>query len=63
MSCLFCCYSKELKNFLSILGFRYEVCGLNPNSNSMFWAYMRSEELHEALRRWKERGENYLQEE
>lgn len=52
MNLLFCCYSAKLKEHLHSLGFRYEVCGLNPNSKKMFWAYMRSVELDMVLSEW-----------
>lgn len=52
MSRLFCCYSADLKDFLYMRGFRYEVCGLNPNNHQMFWAYIRTQELSDALDKW-----------
>jgi hypothetical protein len=52
MSRLFCCYSADLKDFLYKRGFRYDVCGLNPNNHQMFWAYIRTPELSDALDKW-----------
>lgn len=49
---LFCCYSVHLRDYLKSLGFRYELCALNPNSKAMFWAYMRTNELNNALNNW-----------
>lgn len=55
MSLLYCCYSANLKEFLHQRGFRYELCALNPNNHQMFWAYMRSRELNDALDEWSAR--------
>lgn len=52
MSLLYCCYSANLKEFLHQRGFRYELCALNPNNHRMFWAYVRSNELNDALDEW-----------
>lgn len=54
MSLLYCCYSAALKEFLHKRGFRYEVCGLNPNTKKMFWAFLRTEALNAALNDWSE---------
>lgn len=48
----FYCYSKRLKEFLSSLGFRYECCALNPNNHAVFWCYVKSKELNQALDKW-----------
>lgn len=57
MNALFCCYSAALKEHLHSLGFRYEVCGLNPNTMTMFWAYMRTDRLDRVLTAWSARKE------
>ena len=49
---LFCCYSAPLKKFLSERGIRYEICGENPASHNLFWAYFRDEQLNIALDEW-----------
>lgn len=53
MGVLFFCYSKELKLYLESKGFRYEVCALNPNSHNVFWAYLKSATLDNAISEWK----------
>lgn len=50
---VYCCYSLNLRNYLSSLGIMYEVAGLNPNSKKMFWVYIKDEELDKALDNWK----------
>ena len=52
MSKLYCCYSVLLRNFFKNNGVRYEVCGLNPNNNQMFWVYIRDEKLDMLLNKW-----------
>ena len=58
MCSLFCCYSAELKNFLTKNGIRYEICALNPNTNNMFWAYLRNDKLDKLLTDWSKRLRN-----
>ena len=52
MSSLYCCYSINLRKFLTENGVKYEICALNPNSNQMFWVYVRNEKLDELLTKW-----------
>lgn len=52
MGKLYCCYSISLRNFLKANGIRYEVCGLNPNNQQMFWVYIRDDELDKLLIKW-----------
>ena len=33
-------------------GVQYEIVGLNPNNNQMFWAYLRTEKLNNVLNLW-----------
>lgn len=49
---LYCCYSLNLRNFLYSKGFRYKLAALNPNSNKLFWVYIKTKELDEALTEW-----------
>ena len=49
---LYCCYSVPQRDYLTNLGIRYEICGLNPNTKCMFWAYLNNEKLSEALSKW-----------
>lgn len=55
MNKLYCCYSVDLKNFLTSNGVRYELCALNPNNNRMFWAYLRCGLLDNLLSEWSNR--------
>lgn len=52
---IFPCYSIPLRNYLTSLGIKYEIVGLHPKSNAMFWAYIKSEELKEAMLKWSEK--------
>ena len=52
---IFCCYSVDLKHFLSNNGIRYDLCALNPNNSHMFWAYVRNEKLDKFLNEWSNR--------
>lgn len=52
MKPLFCCYSLNLRDFLSQHGVRYELCALNPNSKNMFWVYIRTDKLNKLLDEW-----------
>lgn len=49
---LYCCYSVNLRKYLSSVGISYEICALNPNSKTMFWVYLRNDALNEALDNW-----------
>ena len=49
---IYCCYSLELRIFLTRHGIKYEIVGLNPNNNQMFWAYIRTDKLNNALNLW-----------
>ena len=52
MKNLYCCYSIHLRDFLYKHGLRYELCALNPNSKTMFWVYIRTEQLNDLLSKW-----------
>lgn len=56
MGKLYCCYSVGLRNFLRKNNVRYEVCGLNPNNNQMFWAYIKDEKLNQLLIEWSSKN-------
>lgn len=49
---LYCCYSLNLRKFLESKGLRYELAALNPNSQKLFWVYMRTEQLDSLLDEW-----------
>ena len=50
---IFCCYSLELRNYLTLKKIRYEAVGLNPDTHQMFWAYIRNSKLNNELQNWK----------
>lgn len=49
---LYCCYSLQLRNFLKDNGLKYSLAGLNPNTNKLFWVYIRSDKLDSLLTEW-----------
>lgn len=49
---LYCCYSLNLREFLSKNGLRYKIAALNPNSKSLFWVYIKDEKLDKLLNEW-----------
>lgn len=51
-NCLYCCYSLEQRKFLTKQNIKYEIVGLNPNNQQMFWVYIRNEKLNDALNLW-----------
>lgn len=51
---LYCCYSLNLRNYLYENGLRYKLAALNPNSKSLFWAYVKDEKLDRLLSAWSE---------
>lgn len=51
---LFCCFSVPLRDFLLANGLRYEVCACSPSTGNMMWIFIKTEELKELLRKWKE---------
>ena len=49
---LYCCYSLNLRNFLYKNGLRYKLAALNPNSQELFWVYIKDKKLDELLTEW-----------
>lgn len=49
---LYCCYSLNLRKFLECKGLRYELAALNPNSQKLFWVYIKTKRLNELLEEW-----------
>lgn len=49
---LYCCYSLNLRNFLCKNGLRYKLAALNPNSNELFWVYIKDKKLDKLLTEW-----------
>ena len=52
MNQLYCCYSLNLRNFLYENGLRYELAAKNPNSDKLFWVYIKDARLNELLTIW-----------
>jgi hypothetical protein len=50
---IFCCYSLELRKYLTSKNIRYEAVGLNPDTHRMFWAYIKDSKLNCELQNWK----------
>lgn len=49
---LYTCYSLNLRNYLYDNGLKYKLAARNPNSNKLFWVYVKDEKLNELLTRW-----------
>ena len=49
---LYCCYSLNLRNFLYKNGLRYKLAALNPNSQELFWVYIKDKKLDKLLTEW-----------
>ena len=49
---LYCCYSLPLRNYLYENGLRYKLAALNPNSQKLFWVYIKDEKLNNLLNKW-----------
>ena len=49
---LYCCYSLNLRNFLYKNELRYKLAALNPNSQELFWVYIKDKKLDELLTKW-----------
>lgn len=53
---LFYCYSPRLKAFLNKKGIQHVAKGRNEKTNKIFWLFLRSDLLSEALDEWKEKS-------
>lgn len=51
---LFICYSIPLRDFLISKKLRYKVVGINPNTNKMFWVFVRDIGLEKQLDAWSQ---------
>jgi hypothetical protein len=49
---LFPCYSIPLRDFLTSNGVRYELVGLHPKTNKMFWVYIKNNKLNKLTSEW-----------
>lgn len=55
---LYCCYSLNLRKFLYNNGVKYKLAALNPNSESLFWVYIKNDELDRLLSEWSANKQN-----
>ena len=60
MDKLYCCYSLNLRNYLYEHGLKYELAALNPNSQRLFWIYMKTTQLDELLTKWSAKEQTIL---
>ena len=51
---LYCCYSLNLRKYLYDNGMRYKLAAKNPNSDSLFWVYVKTDKLDKLLSDWSE---------
>ena len=49
---LYTCYSLNLRNYLYNNGLKYKLAARNPNSNKLFWVYIKDAKLNELLTKW-----------
>ena len=49
---LYACYSLNLRNYLYDNGIKYKLAARNPNSNKLFWVYVKNKKLDELLTKW-----------
>ena len=49
---LYCCCSLPLRNYLRNNGVKYKLAAVNPNSNKLFWVYVKDEKLDNLLNEW-----------
>ena len=46
---IFPCYSIPMRDFFTKHGIRYELVGLHPETHKMFWIYIKTKKLIEAM--------------
>lgn len=49
---LYTCYSLNLRNYLYQNGVKYKLAAKNPNSDKLFWVYVKDKKLDELLTKW-----------
>lgn len=49
---IYCCYSLNLKNYLSENGIRYEIEALSKSTRKTFWLYIIDDKLNQLLQEW-----------
>lgn len=52
---LYCCYSLNLRDYLSNHNVKYQIAALNPNSKKLFWVYIKDDVLDKLLQEWSYR--------
>lgn len=52
---LFPCYSIPLRDFLTAKGIRYELVGVHPKTNKMFWVYIKDDKLDRYTSEWSKK--------
>ena len=53
---VYICYSPKQKDWLCEKGFKYAVCGLNPNPpHKTFWCFLRNEKFNKEIEEWFEK--------
>lgn len=52
---IYCCFSLNLKNYLSENGVRYELEALSKSTHKTFWLYVIDKRLQELLQEWAAR--------
>lgn len=51
----FYCYDKNLKNYMSGLGFQYITTARSVKNNKQFWLFFVTDELQQEIDNWNER--------
>lgn len=49
---IYCCFSMNLKNFLSDNGVRYKLEALSKSTHKTFWLYIVNDKLNQLLTEW-----------
>lgn len=49
---LYTCYSLNLRNYLYTNGVKYKLAAKNPNSDKLFWVYVKDQKLDQLLTKW-----------
>lgn len=52
---IYCCFSLNLKNFLSENGVRYELEAMSKSTYKTFWLYIVDDKLNQLLSEWTKR--------
>lgn len=52
MNKIYCCFSMNLKNYLSENGVKYEIEALSKSTHKTFWVYVINDKLKQLLNEW-----------